>query len=317
MKKISMLLNSKWKKVAFWLSGSIALFVAIAYLSGLVYVEYLLQSSYRNTALGLHKKAAIDSGTAVLVAQLLYPSVSKRYQDIFLYDLKLWSKMGMIGSSFSLTSYRNFTVEKMIEFEERNKAVLSYEEMARIKIEGARIANATTHGDGVYLVLDIANKLSTPNNLLTAHAKEEVAFRHLTGTFFTFTPQNKHQRKQNMEIAETASKEHVAAQEKICKADSYQCHINNLRWDIGVCIRRAYLNESPVCEPETLYAVTNFTGLACKDFSATQCHEIMYGLLPYYHQLLQAQGKGFIQLLKLLTLADEMPRELMSKNKNN
>ena len=311
------MLNSRWKKIVIWLSGSVVLLIVTAYLSGLVYVEYLLQSSYRNSALGLHKKAAIDSSSAVLIAQLLYPATSEHYHDIFLYDLKLWSKMGIMGASFSLPSFRNFTVEKMLEFERRNKAELPYEEMARIKIESARIANATTHGDGVYLVLDIANKSPSPNDLLTAHAKEELAYRHLAGMFFTLTPQNENQRKQNMEIAETASKEHAAVQEKICREDKYQCRINKLRWDVGVCIRRAYLKEVPVCEPDTLYAVTNFTGLACKDFSASQCHEIMYGLLPYYHQLLQAQGKGFIGLLKFQTKTDEMPRELGLDNKQN
>lgn len=305
------------KKITLWLSGSVVLLIITAYLGGLVYVEYLLQSSYRNSALGLHKKAAIDSNTAVLVAQLIYPATSKHYQDIFLYDLKVWSKMGIIGASFSLPSFRNFTVEKMLEFEERNKAELSYEEMARIKIESARIANATTHGDGVHLVLGVASKPSSPNDLLTEHAKEEVAYRQLTGMFFTLTPQNEAQRKQNRNIVEMASNQHVTAQEKICRADIYQCRFNNLRWDIGVCIRRAHLKEVPVCEPETLYAVTNFTGLACKYFSASQCHEIMYGLLPYYHQLLQAQGNGFISILKFQTKTDEMPRELGLGYKQN
>lgn len=302
MKKLSRLL--------IWLLGIIALLIGAVYLSAYLMVEYYLLSSYRNTAMGLHKEAAVNSTLALQLAQNLYPATSKHYQDIFLYDLKLWSKQGIMGASFTLPGLRNFTVAKTQEFEKRNKNELSYEEMARIKIESARIANATTHGDGVSLVLEIARKPSLPNELLTANAKEEVAFRYLTGVFSTLSPKDEEQRKQNKLIADAASKDHGAAQVNICRADNYQCRFNDLRWNVGVCIRRAYLKEVPVCDSETLFAVTNFVGLACKDLSSNQCYEIVDGLLPYYYQLLQAQGKGFEGVLKFQTKADEIPRDL-------
>jgi len=300
----------RWKKLVFWLTGSAVFLVALPYIFAFLIVEVLLLSSYRNLALGNLLDASVNSSVALTVAQALYPPTSKYYQDIFLYDLKLWAKTGIMGGSYTLPSGANFTTKKVREFEQLNKMELSYEDMAKIKIEGARVANATTHGDGVSLALDIANNTSSQNYILTAHANEEVAYRKLTGLFSTLSPQNEKHRKQNEVIADVALEEHGAAQRIVCKMDNYQCRFNELRWDVGVCIRRAYLKELPICETETLFKVTNFTGAACKGLSSNQCYAVMDGLMPYFHQLLQAQGKGFIGLLKLKTHADSMPREL-------
>lgn len=293
-----------------WLLGIVVLLIGAVYLGAYLMVEYHLQSSYRNMAMGQPKEAAVSSTTALQLAHYLYPATSKHYQDIFLYDLKLWSKQGIMGASFTLPGLRNFTVAKTLDFEKHHKNELSNEEMARIKIESARIANATTHGDGVSLVLEIARQPSSSNELLAAHAKEEIAFRYLTGVFSTLSPRNDEQRTKNKLIADSASKDHGAAQDSICKVDKYQCRFNDLRWKVGGCIRRAYVKEVPVCDPETIFAVTNFTGAACKGLSSNQCYAIVDGLIPYYHQLLQAQGKGFEDVLKFQTKADEIPRYL-------
>jgi hypothetical protein len=114
-------------------------------------------------------------------------------------------------------------------------------------------------------------------------------------------------------VVESVSKEHKIAQDKICKSDAVQCRFNNLRWQIGTCIRRAYLNETPVCTPDTFRDVSNFAGgNACKDLSVDQCYLVMNDLLPYYHNLLQAQGTGVLGLLSLQTQVDQAVTNLLS-----
>lgn len=297
--------------VLIWALGIISTLVAIAYLS----VEILLQSSYRNLALGHYSVAAENSARAVLIAQLLYPASSKYYQNIFLYDVKVWSKLGIIGGSFG-TGLKNFTVVKTLRFEKENVKALTREEMARIQVEGARIANATTHGEGVSLVNGLIDKSQSSNDIWSAYAKEERAYADLAGFFAVLAPNNAEQRKRNYWVVESVSKEHKTAQEVICKSDVVQCRFNNLRWQIGTCIRRAYLNEAPVCAPDTFRDVSNFAGWnACKDLSVDQCYSVMNDLLPYYHSLLQAQGKGVLDFLSLQIQVDQAVTNLSSDKK--
>jgi len=282
------------------LLGIVSTFVVIAYLS----VEYYLQSSYRNMALGEYSEAAKNSARAAQMAQLLYPATSKHYHDIVLYDIKIWSNLGILGGSFG-SGLKNITLVKTLEFERENKDALAREEMARIQIEGARIDNATTHGKGVALVYSLVGKSPSVDDIWSAYAREEKAYGHLTGSFATLTPKNADEQKRNDWVVELETNEHKAAQEKICTSDAVKCRFNDLRWKIGSCIRRAYLKQAPVCTPETLRDVTFFTGWdTCKDLTVDQCYSVMNDLLPYYHQFLQAQGVGILNLLALQSQYD-------------
>lgn len=288
MKNMSIPLFLKWKKLLIWLIGTVAVLLVIVYLSGYLIVEVLLLSSYRHMALGQYQETTKNSERAIALAQYLYPATSKHYQNMVLYDMRVWAKIGMMGVSAIPPFGLNITELKTIGFENKYKNQLPREDMARIKIESARLANATNHGAGAFLVEDIARH--PPNDLLAAHAQEELAYKDLTGFFATLSPHTKEQRKLNESVVEKTTKEHRSAQEKICSTDRYQCRFNNLRWEIGICIRRAYLKEVPVCDQKTLFSVTNFIGESCKNLSVNQCYVIMDGMLPYYQQLLLAQG---------------------------
>lgn len=302
--------KSNLKPTIIWVLGIISTLVVIAYLS----VEIFLQSSYRNLALGRYSEAAANSARAALIAQLLYPASSEHYQNIFLYDVKVWSKLGIIGGAFG-TGLKNLTVVKTLRFEKENGKTLTREEMARIQVEGARIANATTHGEGVALVNGLIDKSQSSNDIWSAYAKEERAYADLSGFFAVLTPKSAEQRKRNDWVVESVSKEHKTAQKVICKSDAVQCRFNDLRWQIGTCIRRAYLNEAQVCTPETFRDVSNFAGIACKDLSVDQCYSLMNDLLPYYHNLLQAQGKGVLDFLSLQIQVDKAVTNLSSDKK--
>ena len=109
--------------------GASLTLVLIAYLS----VEFLLQSSYRNLALGEYVEAVEAAEHAERIACYIYPAASRHYQDIFLYDVKVWPKLGILGVSYG-NGPGNTTLEKAYQFKEKCKS-LNREKMARIEVE--------------------------------------------------------------------------------------------------------------------------------------------------------------------------------------
>lgn len=275
----------RYKKYLLWGVGIVFSLLLIAYLS----MEILLQCSYKNLALGKYTEAAVDSGRAELIAQLLYPVSSEHYQNIFLYDLNVWSKLGTMGMSFGVGP-KNLVLTKTIAFIKQNENKLTHEEMAHIRVEAARIANASTHGEGIYSIVGLIDYSHSPVDIWAAYMEEENAYADLTGFLDTRFPKNSDEQKRNELGLELASKHHVVAQEKICQSDTVNCRFNSLRWEIGVCIRQAYAHQSPVCTMETFHDVTKFAGGACKDLTLNQCYLLERNLAPYYHNLLEAQG---------------------------
>jgi hypothetical protein len=275
----------RWRKILIWTFGFIATLVVTAYLS----VEVLLQSSYKNLALGEYTEAAANSSRAVLIAGLFYPASSKHYQNMFLYDVKVWSQLGTMGMSFG-PGLKNFTVLKMMSFEKLNEKELTREQMARIQIEAARIDNATTQGRGFPMVSRLIDKSQTSHDIWSAYASEEQAYAELTGILAVRSPKNSEEQQRNDWEIDLAGKEHNAAQELICKSDVVNCRFNNLRWQIGICIRRAFGSQTNNCSPETIREVTTYSGGICKGLTLDQCYSMMSNLLPYYHNLLQAEG---------------------------
>ena len=262
--------------------------IVIAYLS----VELLLQSSYRNLAIGSYGRALQYSALAKNIANRLYPASSQHLQDIFLYDAQIWSRLGILGVGYN-EGFANQLVIKATMYEKSNKHGLTPEEMAQIDIEVARFENATYHGQGVKaMVGEIINKTLPTNSILMAYAQEESSYQDVVGSFAMLRPKSTKEKILNDSIVDSANKAHEAAQETICNADVEQCHFNQLRWKIGLCIRRAYLNETPACTAGVLREVTTFPAACGKELTTDQCYKVMNNLLPYYHHLLQAQGYG-------------------------
>lgn len=290
MKNVSSLTKMFLKWTSIGLLVFVSIMVVVAYIS----VEFYLQSSYRNNASNNYRQAALDSSRAVKIANWLYPGTSKHLQAVHLYDIKLWSKFGILGTSFG-EGYDNHTVGKTVLFENDHSDELTPEDFARMRIDGARIANATTHGEGVAALVYGIVKGSRPSNAaLMAYAKEENAYQDVVGIFATLKPTDMKDKILNNSIVEMANNDHDTAQETICKTDVTRCRFNQLRWQIGLCIRRAYLNETPVCAAEVLREVTLFPDACGKELTIDQCYNVMNDLLPHYHHLMQAQGNKII-----------------------
>lgn len=278
----------KWSAMS--LIGLVVILIGAAYLS----VELFLQSSYRNMASGSYSEALQDSAWAINIADLLYPASSKHLQDIFLYDARISSRLGILGNGYG-DGLANRLIAKTVMFEKINKHGLSLEEAAKIDIDVARLENSTYHGQGVKaMVRDIINKTLPVNSELMVYAQEESAYQDVVGVFAMLKEKSVRDKILNDSIVDSANKAHDVAQKTICEADVEQCRFNQLRWQIGLCIRRAYLNEAPACTAEVLREVTIFPSACGKDMTTDQCYKVMNDLLPYYHHLLQAQGNGVL-----------------------
>lgn len=273
-----------------WGGISLAVILMAAVITAYLSVEFYLQRSYRNMGIGAYQEALNDASTAVNIAHIIYPASSKYLQNIFLYDIRICSRLGTLGDNFGERNSHRLVVKATI-FEKANSGGLAPEERAKIDIEVARLANATYRGNGVKaMVGEVVNNTLVVNPELLAYAKEENAYQDVIGSFVTLNPQNSKEIMLNDSLLESAQKSHDIAQGLICKTDVVQCRFNQLRWKIGLCIRRAYINETPICTIEILNEVTSFPAACGNDFSIDQCYKIMNDLMPHYHHLLQAQG---------------------------
>ena len=255
-----------------------------------IYIELLLLSSYKDYALGAFGPAMERAEKAEEIAAHLYPLSSDSYQDIFLYDIKLRSKLGLLGVYLD-PARQGAVLSKAYAFERKARAKrLTREETARVHVEVARLANATAQGFFSTFSYDLIDK-SKPviNDKWSMYASEEEAYHLLVGIFGTLDFNDPLYKVKNDAVLSIAVKEHTEAQQLICKFDKVQCRFNELRWKIGVCIRQAYMKQSPACTAENLAEVadypSNYNGL-----SIQESYEVMDNLMPYYQRYFLAQA---------------------------
>lgn len=281
--------SSLTMRIIKWVGISLAVILMAAVITAYLSVEFYLQRSYRNLAEGRYRQAALDSTLALGIGNLLYSGASKHLQDIYIYDVKVWSKLGVLKGADG-EEVDNIVVNKMLKFERRHEKNMTPQDMARLHIASAQIANATIHGSGVdALVYGIAKGKRPSTEVLMQYAKEEIAYKDTVGFYATLHPKTSKDAELNDSVLVETQKEHDAAQASICKHDVRQCRFNALRWKIGLCIRRAYLGYEP-CSPDNLRDVTSLPIACSSDLLIDDCYTVSNDLQPYYHHLLQAQA---------------------------
>lgn len=269
--------------------------LAVVVILGFASIEIALQLSYRAIALADYSSAISYSEKAKRLAEVLYPVSSGRYRDVFLSDLSLRSRFAIAGNHTG--GSERGTVADVLRFAKFHESSLSRVEMARIYLEGGRIANQLPEANGGALVgygilrSKYFDEIRSDNQLL-AEAEDEQAYSELVGLVATLSSKNGAISALNAQLAADNTEAHNKAQSVVCQSNVVRCRVNHLRWKIGQCIRSSYIKDASNCQKKVFLEVTNLTPTGvCDGIDLNDCFAIAEEIQPYYIQLLRTLGR--------------------------